>query len=172
VVGTWYGSLVSAHVRLATAEDLDAVNAIYNHYVLHSTCTFQTIPSTRDERLAWFAAHDEGHPVTVAVADGEIVGWGALSVYNPRQGYRRTVENSVYVRHDRHRRGAGRALLADLLDRARALGHHTVIAGIAGDQAPSVALHQAFGFVEKGRLAELGHKLGRWIDVLYLQRML
>lgn len=158
-------------VRLASAEDADAVNAIYNHYVLTSTCTFQTVPSTRDERLAWFAAHDAAHPVTVAVRDGEVIGWGSLSVYNPRQAYGRTVESSVYVRHDRHRHGAGRALLADLLDRARALGHHTVIAGISADQAPSIALHEAFGFVEKGRLAELGHKLGRWVDVLYLQRM-
>ncbi len=78
----------------------------------------------------------------------------------------------MYVRHDRHRIGAGKALLSDLLDRARMFGHHTVIAGISADQGPSIALHRAFGFVEKGRLAELGYKLGRWVDVLYLQRML
>jgi phosphinothricin acetyltransferase len=163
---------MSVHVRPATAADLDAVNAIYNHYVLASTCTFQTVPSTPEERLAWFEAHDATHPVTVAVSGGEVIGWGALSVYNRREAYGRTVEDSVYVRHDLHRRGAGRALLADLLERARALGHHTVVAGIAADQPASIALHEAFGFVEKGRLAELGHKLGRWVDVLYLQRMI
>ena len=162
---------MSVTVRVATAQDLGAINAIYNHYVHTSTCTFQTIPATRAERLAWFTEHDAMHPVTVAVAGAEVIGWGSLSIYNARQAYGRTVESSVYVRHDHHRHGAGRGLLADLIDRARALGHHTLIATISADQAPSIALHQAFGFVEKGRLAELGHKLGRWVDVAYLQRM-
>jgi L-amino acid N-acyltransferase len=159
-------------VRPATAADLPAIDAIYNHYVATSTCTFQTIPGTPAERLAWFQAHDAAHPVTVAADGEEIVGWGSLSIYNPRQAYGRTVEDSIYVRHDRHRLGAGRALLADLLDRARAHGHHTVIAGISEGQAGSIALHESFGFVEKGRLAELGYKLGRWVDVLYFQKMI
>jgi phosphinothricin acetyltransferase len=163
---------MSVEVRLAREGDLDAVNAIYNHYVTTSTCTFQTIHVTRAERLAWFAAHDGAHPVTVAVDGGEVIGWGSLSVYNPRQAYGRTVEDSIYVRHDRHRRGAGKALLADLLDRASALGYHTIIAGIADDQPGSVALHRGLGFVEKGRLAEVGFKHGRWLDVAYLQKML
>jgi phosphinothricin acetyltransferase len=162
---------MSVHVRLATAADLDAVNVIYNHYVLASTCTFQTVPSTTAERLAWFEAHDAAHPVTVAVSGEEVIGFGALSVYNPREAYGRTVEDSVYVRPDRHRRGAGRALLADLLDRAAALGHHTVVAAIAEEPA-SIALHLALGFVERGRLAELGYKLGRWVDVIYMQKMI
>jgi phosphinothricin acetyltransferase len=162
---------VSPSIRPATAGDLDAVNAIYNHYVACSTCTFQTVAATREERSAWFLSHDEAHPVTAAITGGEVVGWGALSVYNPRQAYGRTVENSVYVRHDQHRRGVGRALLADLLERARALGHHTVIAGVSADQEASLALHRAFGFVERGRLSQLGYKFDRWIDVVYLQRM-
>jgi L-amino acid N-acyltransferase len=159
-------------VRPATVADLSEVDAIYDHYVASSTATFQTVPGTAAERLAWFEAHDAAHPVTVAVDGEEVVGWGALSPYNPRQAYGRTVEDSIYVRHDRHRHGAGRALLADLLDRAGALGHHTVIAVISADSEASVALHRAFGFVERGRLAELGYKLGRWVDVVYLQRML
>jgi phosphinothricin acetyltransferase len=163
---------VSLTVRPASVSDLEAVDAIYNHYVATSTSTFQTVPSTLEERRAWFASHDGAHPVTVATDGDEVIGWGSLSLYNPRQAYGRTVEDSVYVRHDRQRRGAGRALLADLLSRARALGHHTVIAAISADQLASVTLHQAFGFVEKGRLSELGYKLGRWVDVLYMQKML
>jgi phosphinothricin acetyltransferase len=163
---------VSLTVRQASASDLEAVDAIYNHYVAISTCTFQTVPSTLSERRAWFASHDGAHPVTVATDGDEVIGWGSLSLYNRRQAYGRTVEDSIYVRHDRQRRGAGRALLADLLSRAEALGHHTVVAAISADQAASVTLHQAFGFVEKGRLSELGYKLGRWVDVLYMQKML
>lgn len=163
---------MSPALRPATLADLEAINAIYNHYVATSTCTFQTVPATAEERLAWFEAHDDAHPVTVAVIENEVVGWACLSLYNPRQAYGRTVENSIYVRHDRQAQGVGRALLADLLTRAQALGHHTVIAVISADQPASLALHRAFGFEEKGRLAELGFKMGRWVDVVYLQRML
>ena len=159
-------------IRLATALDLPSINAIYNHYVLHSTCTYQTEPETPDARAAWFAGRGAAHPVTVAEVDGEVVGWGSLSMFHTRAAYARTVENSVYVRHDRQRRGIGRALLLDLIGRARGLGHHTIIAGISAEQAPSIALHAAAGFVEVGRLREVGHKFDRWLDVVYLQLML
>src|SRR5688572_6846266 len=115
-------------IRLAAAPDLDDVNRIYNHYVLCSTCTYQREPETAEDRAAWFAAHDAAHPITVAVTGGEVVGWGSLSPFRGRWGYRYTVENSVYVRHDRQGRGIGRALLVDLIERARAAGHHTIIA--------------------------------------------
>jgi phosphinothricin acetyltransferase len=157
-------------IRLAREADLGAINAIYNHFVLHSTCTYQEEPSTAAERAAWFAAHGPEHPVTVAEADGEVIGWGSLSRFHPRSAYRRTVENSVYVRHDLHRRGIGRALLVDLIARAAAIGHHTIIAGIDAEQQPSVALHRALGFEEVGHLKEVGHKFGRWLDVIYMQR--
>ena len=111
-------------------------------------------------------------PVTVAEVDGEVVGWGSLSPYHPRSAYRRTVENSVYVRHDRHRQGIGAALLADLIDRAAALGHHAIIAGIDSEQTPSVAIHRRFGFEHVGHLRQVGFKFGRWLDVIYMQRML
>lgn len=156
-------------LRLATSEDLAAINAIYNHYVLHSTATYQTEPSSESERAAWFAAHGARHPVTVAELDGRVVGWGSLSSFHPRAAFARTVEDSVYIHRDYHRRGVGRALLEDLLARARALQHHAVIAAISADQEPSIALHQTFGFIESGRLREVGHKFGRWLDVVYLQ---
>ena len=158
-------------IRPATSADLDAINAIYNHYVHHSTCTYQEQPSTAQERAAWFASHGLTHPITVAELAGDVVGWGSLSPYHVRSAYRRTVENSVYVRHDAHRRGIGSALLADLVERATALGHRTIIAGIDAEQAPSVALHHRFGFVQVGHLRQVGFKFGRWLDVIYMQRM-
>jgi L-amino acid N-acyltransferase len=164
-------ALPPVSIRPATAADLDAINAIYNHYVHHSTCTYQEEPSTAEERAHWFAAHRPEHPVTVAEVDGEVVGWGSLSRYHARSAYRRTVENSVYVRHDSHRRGIGGALLADLIDRAAALGHHAIIAGIDSEQIPSVALHARFGFVHVGHLREVGFKFGRWLGVIYMERI-
>ena len=159
-------------VRPATPADLPAINAIYNHYVLCSTCTYQTEPAAADERLAWFAAHGPQHPVTVAEVAGEVLAWASISRFHPRAAYGRTVENSVYVRHDCHRRGLGSLLLADSINRARALGHHTVIALIDAEQAPSIDLHRGHGFVQVAHLREVGFKFGRWLDVVYLQRML
>ena len=159
-------------IRLATAADLAAINAIYNHYVLHSTCTYQEEPSTAEERAAWFMAHRPDYPITVAEMNGQTVGWGSLSRFHPRSAYRRTVENSVYVRHDLHRRGIGRVLLDDLIDRGKRTGHHSIVALIDASQAGSVALHRRCGFEPVGHLKEVGCKFGRWLDVVYMQRML
>lgn len=159
-------------IRPATVADLGAVRAIYNHYVAHSTCTFQTEPDTEADRLTWFHARSPAHPVTVAVAAGEVVGWASLSAWNARGGYARTVEASVYVRPDSHRRGVGRALALDLIDRARTLGHHTIVGAACAEMTASLALQDALGFERAGRLREVGHKFGRWLDVVYTQLVL
>lgn len=160
------------HIRLATRDDLGVINGIYNHYVAHSTCTFQTEPETLAGREAWFTRHEPAfHPITVIERGGEVMGWASLSPYHSRCGYRLTVEDSVYLRHDQIGRGMGRALLADLCERAGSLGHHTIIAGVSGDQEASVALHEKLGFVRVAHLREVGFKFDRWLDVIYLQRM-
>jgi phosphinothricin acetyltransferase len=159
-------------IRLAADGDLATINAIYNHYVLCSTCTYQVTPESDEARLNWFRQRTEVHPVTVAEIDREVVGWASLNRYHPREAYARTVENSIYVRHDWQRRGIGRALLDDLIVRARQLGHHTILAGISSEQTASVALHEAFGFQHAAHFRELGFKHGQWLDVVYLQLML
>src|SRR4051812_31176939 len=113
-------------IRLASVDDLIAINDIYNYYVLHSTCTAQMEPELIEARREWFEHHGPAHPVTVASIDGTVLGWGSLSRFHSRCAYDRSVENSVYIHHEHHRRGIGRAILADLLGRAAALGHHTV----------------------------------------------
>ena len=159
-------------LRLATLSDLAAINAIYNHYVHHSTCTYQTEPSTAEERAAWFAAHGPGYPITVVEEAGEVIGWGSLTRFHARSAYRPTVENSIYIRHDRLARGIGRLILADLIQRAEAEGYHSIIAGISADQEPSVKLHSRHGFVKVGHLREVGLKFDRWLDVIYMQKMI
>jgi L-amino acid N-acyltransferase len=160
-------------IRPATADDLVAINEIYNYYVLNSTCTYQTEPETMEARRAWLADHDAKHPVTVAhLEDGLLVGWGSLTLFHRRAAYGRTLENSVYVHHEHHRQGIGRAILRDLIDRAKALSHHTIIALISADQSASVALHAEEGFVQVALLKEVGFKFERWLDVVYMQKML
>lgn len=160
-------------IRLATAADLPAINDIYNYYVHNSTCTYQLEPETLEARTAWFEQHlPETHPVTVATMESEVVGWGSLSQFRPRAAYGHTVEASVYLRHDVLRRGIGRALLLDLIARAKAAGHHSLIGGASADQAASLALQKSLGFQQVGRLKEVGFKFGRWLDVVYAQLML
>jgi L-amino acid N-acyltransferase YncA len=165
--------IASITLRPAVVADLPAINDIYNHYVLNSTCTYQEVPETPAGREAWFARHGETHPVIVAVdAAGTIRGWGSLSAYHARSAYRFTVENSVYIQHDLRGKGLGKLLLAELIRLAQQAGQHCIIAGIDADQEASVALHARFGFEQVGRLKQVGFKFGRWLDVIYMQLVL
>lgn len=163
---------MALQTRLATMDDLPAINVIYNHYVTHSTCTYQTEPTTAVERAEWFAAHGAEHPVIVAVEGGEVIGWGSLSRFHVRAAYRHSVEDSVYVRHDALGKGLGSLLLGELVRMAGEIGHHTVLGGISADQEASIALHAKFGFEKVSHLKEVGFKYGRWLDVVWMQRML
>ena len=162
----------SCEIRPASETDLVAINDIYNHYVLHSTCTYQEETETIENRRRWFSHHGKEHPVIVAVAESHLMGWGSLSAYHARSAYRRTVENSVYVHYQHHRKGIGSILLQELIARARGLGHRAIIAGIDADQAASVALHAKFRFEKVGHLKQVGFKFGRWLDVIYMELML
>ena len=159
-------------LRAANESHLVAINDIYNHYVLHSTCTYQEAIEPIKNRRHWLQHHGEQHPIIVAELDNQVVGWGSLSPYHQRSAYRRTVENSVYVHHSFHRRGIGSLLLKELIKQARTLGHRAIIAGIDGEQTASVALHAAFDFQHAGRLKQVGFKFGRWLDVIYMELLL
>jgi phosphinothricin acetyltransferase len=160
-------------IHPATENDLEAIRAIYNYYVQHSTCTYQIELETAEERLAWF--HDRNfalHPATVAVGGEDVIGWAALSPWKSRCAYAKSAEASVYVHHAHHRRGIGKALLLDLIDRARAAGLHTIIGGASSDQTASIALQLAVGFELVGTFREVGRKFDRWLDVTYTQLVL
>lgn len=159
-------------LRAATERDLERVNAIYNHYVMNSTCTWQETPSTEDERLVWWRERDGRYPVLVAEADGAVVGFAAMGPYRPRSGYRYTAESTVYLQEDFRGRGLGRRLMLELLEAGRAAGFHTVVAGICTEHAESIRLHERLGFVEWGRLREGGFKFERWLDCVMMQKML
>jgi len=159
-------------IRPASPGDLQSIDEIYNWYIPRSTCTYQEEIEPFENRERWFEHHGPNHPVTVAVRDAEIVGWGSLSEFRDRAAYRHTVEDSVYVRHDMHGQGIGSALLTDLIDRARAIGHHTMIAGADAEQTASIELHRKFGFETVAHMKEVGYKFERWLDVIFMQLML
>jgi phosphinothricin acetyltransferase len=159
-------------IRIARPDDRAAIDAIYAHYVRTSTCTYAEEPDSDEVRRAWFASHGPSHPVTVMAEDGAIHGWGALSPWKERSGYRHSVELSVYLRPESCGRGLGRELLADLVERAQSLGHHAILGGVSADQEASIRLHERMGFTRVAHLQQVGFKFGRWLDVIYFQRLL
>jgi L-amino acid N-acyltransferase YncA len=161
------------HVRLATAADAEAIRAIYNIEVTGSTVTFDLVPRSRMDQLAWLDAHAGAHPAVVAVDDnGQVAGFGSLSPYRQRPAYRTTVEDSVYVHADHRGRGVGRLLLGELVTLAGRHGFHSVMARVVDGHRASIELHRACGFRLVGVEVEVGRKFGRWLDVALMQRLL
>ena len=158
--------------RLATVADAEAINAIYNHYVRTSAATFQVDDETTEERIEELRTRPNEQPMIVLEDGGEIVGWGALSPFRSRCAYRETIELTVYVRSDCHRRGYGRVIVRDLIALARSLGYHTLLAASCEESVGSIGLLRSLGFVDAGTLREVGCKFGRRLDVVYLQLML
>jgi L-amino acid N-acyltransferase len=172
-------------IRLAEMADAEAIRTIYNVEVLETTNTFDMVPRTRSEQEDWILEHSGVHPALVAIelpdsgvsgptgANGEVVlGFGSLSPFRERSGYSATAENSVYVDRAQRGLGVGRALLAELIERASAHGFHSLIARIAGHNETSIGLHTAAGFELIGVEREVGRKHRQWIDVVELQRLL
>lgn len=167
----------SAHpaVRLREAgpHDLDVINAIYNQEVLHGVATWDVQPWSAERRAAWYAERGPGTPALVAVVDdgagGAVVGFGYLSEYRPKPGYRFSLEDTLYVRPDWQRRGVGRMLLAALVERARGQGVHALLAWIEAENAASIELHRAFGFDLVGVQREVGAKFGRWLSLALME---
>ncbi len=160
-------------IRLAELADAEAIRAIYNAEVTGDTNTFDLVPRTPQEQLAWLARHQGPHPAVVAVDEtGHLLGFGSISPYRSRPAYATSVENSIYVDPAHRRRGVGRELLEELVTLASAHGFHTVIARVVGHNAGSIALHERCGFELVGIEREVGRKHRQWLDVVELQRML
>ncbi|MFF8844216.1 GNAT family N-acetyltransferase [Streptomyces sp. NPDC015127] len=156
-------------VRPAAPGDVDAVLAIRNHAIEHSTALWTETPQTPAEGAAWLAAHLDRGSGFVAEVEGEIAGFAVYGPWRALEGFRHTVEDSVYVREDRHGLGVGSALMAALISSARQAGHHVMIADIEADNAASVRLHERFGFHHVGTVPEVGTKFGRWLDLTIMR---
>ena len=159
-------------LRDAQLDDLGRVLEIYAHAVEHGIASFETeVPSSAELERRWRAVVDVGLPWIVAEADGVLLGYAYAVPYRARPAYRYTVEESVYVAPEAQRRGVGRALLVELIERCRASGKRQMLAVVGGgDEHPaSVGLHESVGFVRVGTLRRVGFKFERWLDTLILQ---
>lgn len=160
-------------LRDATADDLPGILAIYNEVIAHSTAVYVFEPTDLAERRAWFEARRRaGYPVVVMAEDGEVLGFGSFGAWRDRPGYAWTVEHTVHVREDRRGQGIGRAIVADLIDRAQSMGKHVMLGGIDADNAASLALHERLGFQRAALHRQVGRKFDRWLDLVFVERRL
>jgi L-amino acid N-acyltransferase len=160
-------------VRPATERDIPAITAIYNEVVANSNAVWTEKLDTDADRLAWMVARRAlDYPVLVATAGSDVVGYGSFGDFRSWPGYRYSVEHSVHIHAGHRGRGVGRIILDELVLAATALGKHVLIAGIDGGNAASIRLHQRAGFVEVARMPEIGRKFGRWLDLVFMQRIL
>lgn len=163
-------------VRDARATDVGAITDLFNALIPTTTVTWRDELSNEREQLAWLQERERcGCPTLVADDDGEVAGyccWTSFRGGERYPGYRRTVELSVHVRGDCHGQGIGKMLLTALIERARRDGIHVMVAAVDADNTDSISFHAALGFVEVARMPEVGHKFGRWLDLVLLQRIL
>lgn len=161
-------------VRPATEHDADALAAIYGHAVLHGFGTFETTPPSAQEMdRRRQVILETGLPYRVAEVDGRVIGYAYASIFRPRPGYRFTAEDSVYVTPGAGGRGVGLAVLSEVLGICEAIGLRQIVA-VIGDSgnAGSIALHRKLGFTDSGVIRDAGHKHGRWVDIVLMQKAL
>jgi phosphinothricin acetyltransferase len=163
----------AATIRAAVASDAAAIAALYAHYVLHSTVTFEEQPVDADEIARRMAAVEAaGLPWLVREVDGRLAAYAYATPWRPRSAYRFSVEVTVYVADDARGQGHGRALYTELFAQLQSRGLHAVLAGITLPNDSSIALHEAMGMTKVAHLPEVGFKFGRWLDVGYWHRLL
>jgi phosphinothricin acetyltransferase len=159
------------NIRPATLADIPAITRIYAHAVTHGTASFELEAPTEAEMQKRMETLLAGRfPYIVAEIDGAVAGYAYAGPYRARPAYRFTVENSIYIAPEMHRRGIGRALLAALIEASTARGFRLMIA-VIGDsaQAASIGVHKALGFADAGVFRNVGYKFGRWLDTVHMQ---
>jgi L-amino acid N-acyltransferase YncA len=157
-------------IRDAAESDLQAILDIYNDVIINTTAVYSEEPHTLQMRSDWYNERvNNGFPVFVAEADGQVAGFSSFGHFRVWPCYRYTIEVSVYVEQSFRGKGISKKLLAALIDRAKQMNIHAIIAGISADNEISVKLHQSFGFTEVAHFKEVGYKFNRWLDLKFFE---
>ncbi|MFT3680584.1 MAG: GNAT family N-acetyltransferase [Ferruginibacter sp.] len=157
-------------VRQAAEKDLPAMLEIYNDIIVNTTAVWHYEQHTLAMRAEWFEQRkQQGFPVFVAMENGVLLGFSSIGPFRPWPGYSKTVENSVYVAANARGKGVGKLLMPPLIDAAKSLGLHAIVAGIDAENETSIALHKKFGFEEVAHFKQVGWKFDRWLDLKFLE---
>lgn len=160
-------------LRPATENDLQPILEIVNYNILHATSIYDYEPRTFEEqKQIWEEKKSKNFPLIVAEIDGKIAGFGTFGTFRFKEGYKFTVEHSVYVSYDFQGKGIGKQLLVELISLAKKQNYHCMIGVIDAANVSSILFHQQFGFETVGELKEVGFKFGKWLDVVLMQKIL
>lgn len=160
-------------IRNATHDDLAAIRDIYNDAVVSTTAIWNEQPVDLSNRKAWFCARQaQFYPVLVAVENQQVLGYASFGDWRPFEGFRHSVEHSVYVRCDQRGKGLGPLLMQALIERARECDKHVMVAAIESTNQASIRLHERLGFSITGQMPQVGTKFGRWLDLTFMQLIL
>ena len=161
-------------IRDATLADIQDIQAIYAHHVLHGTGTFEEVPPSVEEMRERFQnVQSRGWCWLVGTDATGVIGYAYYAQFRDRSAYRYTVENAIYVRDDVRGQGVGKGLVQQLIDTAISQGFRQMIAVIGdSENVGSIGVHASLGFQHTGILRASGIKFGRWLDVVYMQRAL
>jgi len=164
---------MNIEIRPAGSDDVEAMLAIYNDAIINTTAVYDYQPRTSDAQREWFETKQAQRlPVVVAVDNATTIGFGSFGPFRPWPAYQFTVENSLYVDPAFRRKGAGTALLTSLVTAAQTAGYHTMVAGIDATNEASLALHRKAGFAPVAHFREVGWKFERWLDLIFMEKML
>ena len=160
-------------IRYASKDDCAAIAEIYNHAVIHTAAIWNDKIVDTDNRIAWFDARQRaGYPVLVSEEHGVITGYASFGDWRAFDGFRHTVEHSVYVHPAYQGKGLGRSLLVALIAEGKRLHKHVMVAGIEAHNQASLHLHETLGFITTGQMPQVGTKFGRWLDLTFMQLQL
>jgi phosphinothricin acetyltransferase len=160
-------------IRLASGTDAEAICHIYNQGIEDRVATLETELRTAEERQQWWQSRSPRHPVIVAEnGEGQVVGWGSLNVFNPREAYRYVADFSVYVERGWRGKGVGRALLTRLLELGHQHGFHKLVLSASPTNANGMALYEKLGFRTVGIYKEQGLLDGQWVDTIVMEKLL
>ena len=157
-------------IRPAHARDIPAITDIYNEAGVGTTASYALESVTVADRQAWFERLTAADYPVLVMEDphGLNIGYASYSQFRPLDGYRHTVEHSVYIRDGHRAVGAGRMLMTALIDYARGRGVHVMVGVVDGANDRSIAFHERLGFEVAGRLPQVGRKFGRWLDIVFV----
>lgn len=161
-------------IRDATEADLPVLLEIHNDAIRTLDAIWIEHEETLEQRRKWFKERKAaGFPIVLAVEDGgTVLGYGSYGSYRGREGYRGTIEHSVYLFPDARGKGVGKALLVWLIEKARVDGYHAMVAVIDASNTISIVMHEKFGFESTGVLRQLGQKRGKWLDQVQMVLLL
>jgi len=159
-------------VRPATPGDAGAICLIYNQGIEDRVATLETDLRTPDERRQWLAGRGPRHPVIVAEARGDVVGWGSLNVFSPRKAYDSVADFSIYIERGWRGKGVGSRLLTRLIELGRELGYHKLVLSAFPWNTGGMALYQKLGFRTVGIYKEQGRLDGKWVDTIIMEKLL